>query len=439
MAFSDKVTWFFYGIHRSVRNFFYSLNLNLSRIFLIAALFWFAYGCAHAKAVASPAKFDFKGVQVAQVIQLIYGEVLTTPYVIQPEVLGDGRMVSFRFSNDKGDIKAFLQSFLAGLGYSITEKHGVDIIEKRSAMESPSDAEIFIYRPQFREVNYLSRLLEPLFQGSFAVNRSIAISSPNKGFNSSPEGSAAALLDQDSDVLVFTGTDREIAKLKKFLPQVDFAIGEVSVRGVVYEVSTTDKEGSGFGLLANLLQSKLSVGVSIPTAVNSFIRFKNTSIDAVYSALNQDARFKVMSSPSLRVRSGAKGSFSVGQDVPVLGTVTYPTAGQAVQSVDYRQSGVIFNIEPNVKEGIINLDIDQQLSNFVQTTTGVNNSPTLTKRALKTSIGVQDGDLIVLGGLTEDKDSQTRDGLALLPKFMRTQGRDISRSEILLVLEVQRL
>jgi type II secretory pathway component GspD/PulD (secretin) len=119
--------------------------------------------------------------------------------------------------------------------------------------------------------------------------------------------------------------------------------------------------------------------------------------------------------------------------------VSYPNNGLPVQSVEYRSSGVIFNVLPTIKESVIDLAIDQQLSNFAQTTTGVNNSPTLTKRALKTSVGLQDGDLIVLGGLTENKESDTRDGPGFLPRFFHTTGKDNSRAEVLLVLQVQRL
>jgi type II secretory pathway component GspD/PulD (secretin) len=281
-------------------------------------------------------------------------------------------------------------------------------------------------------------LLSPFFHGSFSVNRPVV----GKGVSTDkpvPDGSAADMMDQSADVLLFSGTEKEIDKLKKMLPQVDFQLGEVVVRGVVYEVSTTDKEGSAFGVVASLVGGNLKAGLGSLDSVGSFLRFKDTTLDAVYSMLSQDSRFKVMSSPSLRIRSGAQGTFSVGQDVPVLGSVSYTGNGQAVQSVEYRSSGVLFNIMPTVRESVIDLNIDQQLSNFAQTTTGVNNSPTLTKRALKTSVGLQDGDLIVLGGLTENKQSDTRDGPSFLPRFLHTTGNDNSRSEILLVLQVQRL
>jgi general secretion pathway protein D len=388
-----------------------------------------------------PAKFNFQGINVAQVLQLIYGEVLVSPYVIDPDVLTDARSVSFRYSSEKGDIRVFLASFLDSLGYAVENKKGVDFITRVKLADKPELVEEnFVYRPQHRDVNYISRLLSPLFKGGFSINRAIRVSEGAKPDKAPPDGSAASLLDQNADVLVFSGTDKEISKLKKLLPQVDFALGEVVVRGVVYEVTTSEKDGSAFGLLASIASGKLGISIGAANPIGNFVQLKSASLDAVYAMLATDNRFKVMSSPSMRIRSGANGKFSVGQDVPVLGSISYPTgAGQAVQSVEYRSSGVIFDIAPIVREGVIDLNIDQQLSNFITTTTGVNNSPTLTKRALKTSVGVQDGDLIVLGGLTETKEGNTHDGLSFLPKFFHSASKENTKSEIMLVLQVQRV
>lgn len=113
----------------------------------------------------------------------------------------------------------------------------------------------------------------------------------------------------------------------------------------------------------------------------------------VYSALAADPRFKVVSTPSLRVRLGATGTFTVGQDVSILGAITYLGNGAAlVQSIEYKSSGVIFNVSPKVYENTIDLQVGQEVSNSVTTETGVNNSPTLTKRELKTALTLSDGE-----------------------------------------------
>ncbi|GAB2895610.1 bacteriophage-related lipoprotein [Uliginosibacterium flavum] len=406
---------------------------------LIATLLMAAVLPWPAHAANSPTGFDLTGVKVADALQLIFGDALHTPYMFDPEVAADQRIISFRWQSDKGDLRPFLISFLDSLGYALENRAGVDFVARKTHRAPAS--EVFVYRPKFREVGFLTEILAPLFGNGFTANRTVKASDSAKipQGQTPPPNSAAALVDRASDLLVFTGTPDEIGRLKQALSQVDVAFGEVMARGVVYEVSTSEKEGSAFGLLASLLDGRFSIGIGAITKANSFIQFKAANLEGIYSLLNQDSRFKVLSSPSLRIRSGAQGVFSVGQDVPVLGAVSYPSSGQAVQSVEYRSSGVIFNIQPTVREGVIDLNIDQQLSNFIATTTGVNNSPTLTKRSLKTSISMKDGDLIVLGGLAENKDSNSRDGLTFLPKFLHTSGSEAARSEILLVLQVQRL
>lgn len=387
------------------------------------------------------ANFDFHSINVSQVIDLIYGEVIKTPYVIHPDVLNDTRLVSFRYLSNPNDLKIFLDEFLHSLGYEIKIKNGVDFITKEKEDEKQTiELAEFVYRPKFREVSYISRLLSPLFKGSFTVNRTIATQEGAKNQKNVPEGSAASLVDQNSDTLIFIGTDKEVEKLKRLLPQIDFSLGEVVVRGVVYEVTTSEKDNSAISLLFNLLNGKLTAGVGTAANLGNFLKLKTLTLEAIYSVVQSDSRFKVVSSPSLRIKSGSQGSFSVGQDVPVLGAVSYPTgAGQAVQSVEYRSSGILFDIQPSVKDAVIDLNIHQQLSNFIPTTTGVNNSPTLTKRSLKTNVSMQDGDVIVLGGLTENKDSNSNEGLSFLPKFLHGKGKESSKSEILLILQVQKL
>lgn len=79
----------------------------------------------------------------------------------------------------------------------------------------------------------------------------------------------------------------------------------------------------------------------------------------------------------------------------MLGALSLPQgSGRAVQSVEYRSSGLIFRA--TVRDAVIEMVIRQQLSDFIKTATNVNSSPTLTKGDLKTKMDLQDGDVIVL-------------------------------------------
>jgi general secretion pathway protein D len=392
-------------------------------------------------------KFDLQGVGVAQVISLVYAEALKQPYVIDPAVLKDERSVSFRFDAEGGNIKPFWHDFLDALGIAVEMRNGVDFVTtKRPEEKVTPGADAFVYRPKYRSTSYLADLLSPLFKsGSFTVMRAVHVPPAAKvevGAKSAPApaGSAAATIDQDSDTLIFQGTADEIVKLKRLFSQVDTRTGEVVIKAVVYEVATSENDGSAFSLAVNLLGNRLGVKLGDASMLANSIAIKAAGIDAAYSILADDSRFKAVSTPHLRVKSGAQAHLSVGQDVPTLGAVSYPQGGgPPVQSIEYRSSGVILDFSPVVHEAGVDLTVDQQISDFVKTETGVNNSPTLTKRALSTTVTLADGELIVLGGLTQEKGSSNSAGMPFLPKILWTSNHGDSRTEVLVLLQVMKV
>lgn len=390
---------------------------------------------------ASSTAFDLQGVAVAEVVQLIYGNAIKTPYLLAPEVLADARPLSFRWSSSYGSIEGFLIQFLDALGYKIQRRGKVDFVMKAGEGERPES--VYIYRPRFRSVSYLVELMAPMLKGRFSLERQIASDSPvsDKSSGQATATNALGLINRDSDTLVYSGTAEEITVLKTMIEQLDVEGGEVMVRALVYEVGVNNKEGSAFSLITSLFDGKLNIGVNaesfIPGA--NFLSFRNITIDFIANILSTDSRFNVVSSPSLRIRSGEAGHFNVGQEVPVLGSIMYGKDENPVQSIEYRSSGVIFNVRPQVFETKINLDIEQQISNFVRTETGVNTSPTLTKREISTAVSLADNEIIVLGGLAETKNSDGRSGFSFLPEFLRAKTSESSRSELIVVLQVQKI
>lgn len=414
-------------------------------LLLVSSSAWSASDFAPAK--IPPVSFSLDGVAVSQVLRLVFGEVMKSSYVLDPVVVADQRVVSFRWEASKGDIRPFLVSFLDVLGYSMQSRGGVDFIRvKDEKKEVLIEKQVFIYRPKFRDGSYLVDLLAPLFTGSFTSKRGVQAPDGAKiPLKAAPSGSVASMIERKTDTVIFHGSDVEISQLQKILAQVDVSIGQILVRGALYEVQTSSGEGSAFQLAASLLSGKFGISVGVAGSVlGNTLGLKNTGgalqIDAVLSALSTDSRFKVVSSPSLRVRDGATAKLSVGQEVPVLGALSYPSgAGQAVQSIEYRSSGVIFDLTPQIRDSVVDLNVMQQVSNFISTTNGVNGSPTLTKRELQTSVSMSDGDVIVLGGLNETKEADSVSGLPFFPAFMRSKSQDASKSEILLILQVSRI
>jgi type II secretory pathway component GspD/PulD (secretin) len=245
-------------------------------------------------------------------------------------------------------------------------------------------------------------------------------------------------VDAKLDAFIFRGSAADIGKLVKLLDQVDVAQGEVVVRAVVYEVRRSATDASALSIVGELLKSKVGIQFGAAVAGNT-LSIAFGGFRALASALATDARFRQVSAPNVRVRSGETARFTVGNETPVLGSVTTTQGGSAVQSIDYRPSGVILDIVPIVRQDQIEVKVNQQISSFTTTTSGVNNSPTLLKRELLTTLGVAPGETIVMAGLEDSRRNQDRTGLTFLPRWLDSKGETEDATEVLLVLDVQRV
>lgn len=405
---------------------------------------------------------SFEKMPLVQLAGFIYGDILKTNFAIHNDLIDSPKAISVHFQSgfDKPKLSVFIADLLAASGVVVEQKPGYVFLRPETVLKAEMlPLDVFFYRPKFRSVSYLTDITSALFKtGRFSSQRAVrsvtmqvnplappASSSPGKGVAPVPAASAdtgnsaQSLLDKsDQDSFLFEGSEKEIAQLQKLLVQLDTPVAEVFVRGMVYEVTTGSRDGSAFNLALSLLKGKLGISFGQVLAGGA-LTFKSATIDAVFSALATDTRFKSVSHPSVRVRNGASARFSVGSDVPVLGNVLLDKNGNPVQSVDYKPSGSIFDIRPQIRAESIELAVSQQLSNFVVTTTGVNNSPTLIKREISTSITAVDGDVIVLGGLDDEKVSSDNSGLSFLPSWARSSGSDNSKTQVLLVLQVQRV
>lgn len=384
---------------------------------------------------ANGVEFELNRVKLPDAINIIYSEIFKRPFMLSPELANDERLLTFKISADI-DARQFIERYFSNMNLKIWDKNGVDYI----AIYTPKPASVpihtFTYTPKFRSVQYLSDALAGIVGGTFN-NGSINASNINLG-DVNPN-SASGQFSRSGDILIFRGTKSDIDIVKNLLPTIDIVTDEILVTGYVVEVSTTAQEGNGLSFIANLFNNKLGIQINSdynPTSGN-LITFSSSSFSALAELFNRDSHFRVISSPQLRVKNGSNSSFSVGSDVPVIGSTTYQD-GKPIQSIEYRSSGVLFNIGAEIRKNTIDLTINQQLSNFVKTETGVNNSPTLIKRDVSTQVSIKSGEIVVLGGLAETKNSKNSTGFTLLP-FLRSSGSDDSKTDILVVLHAEKI
>ncbi|EFQ5902195.1 type II secretion system protein GspD [Salmonella enterica] len=396
-------------------------------------------------ASAKGTDFDVKRMPLSDAVSLLWGEVLHTPFMLAPELAADSRLVTLHIAPDN-DERQFITRYLNNMHIRVYSKQGVDYIAPYIPKVSPPRILTYTYTPKYRDVAYLASVL-----GGASGSTGSAVpgsSVPGSGAVASPvvaSGTVAggdflsqSFMSQTGDTFVFRGTAKEIEQIKAILPVIDTRPEQVDVSAYVFEVSTDERNGSGLQLAAKLLNSHFTLSTGTRQGYGNYIQFSTGSLDALYELFRSDNHFSLVSSPRLRVVSGQQSSFSVGASVPTLGSVSYEN-GTPVQAVEYRNAGIQFNVKPVLTSDLISMNISQQMSDYAQTTTGVNNTPTFTSRQIMTNINMRNGDIIVLSGLAENKDNSTKTGLSFLPKSWATKSGQKSSTDLLIVLQAKKV
>lgn len=390
--------------------------------------------------------FSIYGVTLSDLARVVLDDVAGASVITSPEVIEDRSTVNFvlKKSNAQAAVDT-LERLVQSRGYSLSKSNGVYYLERAKA----PDADLLVYLPRFRSANYLTDLVGGIIPRSAIMNQRLvggqvvpqSAAHGASSINSVETGTNVnSLLDKsDKDALVIKGSSVELAMVRKMLDQVDRPVPEMLIKAVVLEVQTGKIESSAVSLLANLLSSNVSASWKGGTSTDNNITIKLGGLEAVWSAISSDTRFKILSAPQVRVKSGSSARFAVGSETPVLGAVNYHGNGQSVQSVEYKPSGVILELRPEIRGELAELKVFQQLSSFAKTETGVNNSPTLLKRELSTSVVVSQNDVVLLGGLDEEKSLNSNSGFFFLPSWARSNSADVGRSEIVLMLYVERV
>jgi general secretion pathway protein D len=170
----------------------------------------------------------------------------------------------------------------------------------------------------------------------------------------------------------------------------------------------------------------------------------NGKFQVALNALESSQNTKTLSAPSLVVLNNQVAHIQVGNQIPVNQTyysgLTTGTTATTVGEVEYIPTGIILDVQPRVNPGgLIYLNIDQQVS----ATTGAANTQgnyTIEQRQVATQLGVQNGQTVLLGGLIQQINSDTEQGVPLLMdipilgKLFSSTTKSKTRTELIVLI-----
>ena len=254
------------------------------------------------------------------------------------------------------------------------------------------------------------------------------------GGGSGPDTGASTLKvrvssDELNNAVVVYGSAHDYSIVEDALRKLDVPPLQVMIEAAITEVGLND--GLRYGVQWNFATGQSNFALTEGNTANpgrifpgfSYFYSNNNDIRATLNALEERTTVKVVSAPKLMVLNNQTAALQVGDQVPILSQqVSTPTTiggGIATSNaVEYRDTGVILKITPRVNvSGAVLLDVSQEVSDVQATKTGVSNSPTISTRRVATTVSVQDGQVIALGGLFRDNKSFGKNGLPILSRI----------------------
>jgi general secretion pathway protein D len=267
------------------------------------------------------------------------------------------------------------------------------------------------------------------------------------------------LADDGRNIILIRALPADYSRLVKLLERLDNLPRQVLVEVMVAEISLDD--GLEFGVEWAFHNNNLKVNGSQyeQNFITNFAGLAAKNMGFVYNildsggdpvavlnALSSKTDVTILSSPQVLVLNNETAKIDVGREVPIVTTETYrDTTNISTDSVDktveYKNTGIILEVTPKINyNGIIILDVDQEVSTAEKNITSGINSPIIAKRKVTTKMAVKDGQSILIGGLIRNETNIIETGvpflmdIPLLGYFFKYKEESKAKRELLIMI-----
>lgn len=241
--------------------------------------------------------------------------------------------------------------------------------------------------------------------------------------------------DERNNKLLIKASERNYRKILQILRRIDQAPMQVLINATLAEVTLNDnlaygvqfylqKHGGKDGLLGFTTGDALAISPVAPGF--NLIAGNINSPRVILDALSKETTVRVVSSPSVVVVHNQPATLEVGDEVPIITreaqSVINPDS-PTVNEIEFKNTGVILNVTPRINSnGLVTMEIQQEVS-AVQDPTGGGSTgtqtltPTISQRRVTSTIAVQSGQMVVLGGLIREQVNHEKQRIPVLEKI----------------------
>ncbi|MCH9052782.1 MAG: type II secretion system secretin GspD [Proteobacteria bacterium] len=263
------------------------------------------------------------------------------------------------------------------------------------------------------------------------------------------ESEIRIIADDANNALVILATPADYRMVEAAIKKLDIVPLQVLIEVTVAEVTLNDKLKYGIEWFFKTGSASFTLtegpNATIDQLFPGFSFFLNTAnADVVLNALDSVTDVNIISSPQLMVLDNQTARLQVGDQVPFAtqSAVSVEDPGapivNAIQQID---TGVILSVTPRVNPGgLVIMEIEQEVSSAILTQSSTIDSPTIKQSKITTTVAVQSGETVALGGLIKDTRTKKTQGIPLLSRLpiigalFGTRQDDTDRTELLVLI-----
>jgi type II secretory pathway component GspD/PulD (secretin) len=235
------------------------------------------------------------------------------------------------------------------------------------------------------------------------------------------EGSKV-IVDTDRNLVCLVGRQSDVAAVRRYLHHVDTLKDQVLIEVHIFEVSYEDGfqfgsrhdssgsiDGDAFDILSTFGQG---------SAFNLTLTDGGGDFSSTIDAMRTFVGLELVSSPRVLAVTNTQSVVDVVKEIPYIETTSTTTGttagvGSTVQeSVKFKEAGIRLQITPSIQEaGYLQVAIEQSIIEEVER---FNDIPVVDRRTIVSQFLVKDRNTIVLGGLIQERQSESRSGIPVL-------------------------
>ncbi|MBL1140410.1 MAG: type II secretion system secretin GspD [Proteobacteria bacterium] len=258
------------------------------------------------------------------------------------------------------------------------------------------------------------------------------ISVGDSGLSLTSKGDVEIIADDTRNALVILASSRDYKMVAAAIKKLDVVPLQVLVEASILEVTLNGDLSYGVEWFFNhgvgrsrTAQGQLDLGSAGLSALAPGFSYTivNTAsnIKAALNALESESEINVLSAPSLMVLDNQTATINVGDEIPVptrQSTSNIDPNAPTVNEIQFRDTGITLEVTPRVNNsGLVTMDIRQEVSNAVATTSSDIDAPTIQQRQIESTVAINSGQTIILGGLIRDSITENEGGIPGLYKI----------------------